>query len=505
MSAAPSILLFPYATGFNSRLMNMEKMGRMLLDQGYQVTMLISSEYDPGDRMVVAEQDKTGVALLKFPAPSNVRGISDPEVLDRLMVMSMPEFSSLLLQQQSSYCDALFSHQPTKLALKQGDWNLFILDHIDSCSRLLRDYVDVPSILYSNFGFGVEPELFSPMPLAYAPMPLTPYSDHMCFLQRVRNTLEYAITVLIMYNGFLWPFEDIKTRHGLNISLSAQDAYTRADLVFSNTDFSLDFPRPLMPNVITIGGLFFQDNLPLQGEVAEFANGAIHGLVVVSFGSSVVSVEPGRAEVLAEAFSNLSHLRFVWRHGGQRPAALANNTLLLPWMRQSDLLAHRNTKAFISHCGASGVQEAVQHATPLLGLPLMIDQFYQAAKAVDRAGMGVKMDIWTITPKSLSAAIMDVTTNPTYRANAERLRRRMTDQPISAREKFLFWVEYLLRHRDTSHLKSSVMTGMSWYQYFLLDVIAFLSFCCTLPFYIIYVIFKRRIKKVHNKKHLKNG
>ena len=49
----------------------------------------------------------------------------------------------------------------------------------------------------------------------------------------------------------------------------------------------------------------------------------------------------------------------------------------------------------------------------------------------------------------------------------------MKDTPRTPLEKAGDWIEYLLRHGGAQHLRAQVF-NIPWYQYYLLDVIAFL-------------------------------
>lgn len=47
------------------------------------------------------------------------------------------------------------------------------------------------------------------------------------------------------------------------------------------------------------------------------------------------------------------------------------------------------------------------------------------------------------------------------------------DRPMSALNTAVYWVEYVIRHRGAHHLRSAAV-DLQWYQYYLLDVIAFI-------------------------------
>jgi len=60
------------------------------------------------------------------------------------------------------------------------------------------------------------------------------------------------------------------------------------------------------------------------------------------------------------------------------------------------------------------------------------------------------------------------------RENAQRLSHIIRDQPLTPLEQALYWTEYVIRHKGAPHLRSTVL-DLTWYQYFLLDVIAVLA------------------------------
>lgn len=49
------------------------------------------------------------------------------------------------------------------------------------------------------------------------------------------------------------------------------------------------------------------------------------------------------------------------------------------------------------------------------------------------------------------------------------------DRPMSALDTAVYWVEYVIRHRGAHHLRSAAV-DLPWYQFYLLDVIAFIMF-----------------------------
>jgi len=52
------------------------------------------------------------------------------------------------------------------------------------------------------------------------------------------------------------------------------------------------------------------------------------------------------------------------------------------WVPQAAVLAHRHVKAFISHCGATSVNEAIVHRVPIIAIPFFHDQRFNGPALV---------------------------------------------------------------------------------------------------------------------------
>ena len=64
------------------------------------------------------------------------------------------------------------------------------------------------------------------------------------------------------------------------------------------------------------------------------------------------------------------------------------------------------------------------------------------------------------------------------------------DRPMSAMDTSIYWIEYVIRHKGASHLRSAAV-HLPLYQYLLLDVIAFLlAVLFSVIFFIYYVLRK---------------
>jgi UDP:flavonoid glycosyltransferase YjiC (YdhE family) len=107
---------------------------------------------------------------------------------------------------------------------------------------------------------------------------------------------------------------------------------------------------------------------------------------------------------------------------GPQPA----NVHIARYIPQSLLLP--SCAAVVSHCGSGTLYAALDHGLPLVNIPIGADQPENAARCA-ALGVGVTVGPDERTPRAIRAAVREVLANPTYRANAERLRAEMAALP----------------------------------------------------------------------------
>ena len=208
---------------------------------------------------------------------------------------------------------------------------------------------------------------------------------------------------------------------------------------------------------------------PLPDNLEKFVlSSGEHGVIIMSLGTIISKLPQDITEEIAATFAQLPQ-KVIWRYTGPRPATLGNNTLLVDWMPQNDLLGHPKTKVFVAHGGTNGVQEAIYHGVPLLGLPLLFDQPDNLSR-MWKKGAAKLVDIATLDRTLFLQALKEVLYNPSYRENIQRLSRLHRDQPMKPLDQAVFWIEYVMRHGGAPHLRTQSFR-MSWMAYHSVDVI----------------------------------
>lgn len=139
---------------------------------------------------------------------------------------------------------------------------------------------------------------------------------------------------------------------------------------------------------------------------------------------------------------------------------------------------------FISHGGLIGTQEAIFHGVPIIGVPVYADQ-YNNLLQVENLGFGRILEYNDINEQSLQNQLDEVLRDDTYKRNAVEVSKRFQDRPMSALDTAMFWIEYVIRHRGAKFMKSPAME-MTWIEYNMLDVYAFILAVVLLFSYVFY-------------------
>jgi len=333
----------------------------------------------------------------------------------------------------------------------------------------LVHFVSVPFLLpYMATAVG------SPINPSYITTPFLPVSQHMNFLERLKNTL-FTYMTLIGREFYLLPrIASVITDVFPNEDVSDFSAMTQnvALAINMGSPFTGDGLRPVMPNVVRGGLMSCRPGNKLEGELKDWVEGAKDGVIYVSFGSVVKAHEmpEERRKLMISVLSKLKQ-RVVWKWEKEMPD-LPANIKVFSWLPQLDLLAHPNVKLFVTHGGAGSVQETICYKTPIVGIPIAGDQMNNLVEAQTKH-LGIVLPWYQVTQETLQEAIATVLEDDSYLKSVTRLQELILDAPLHPLENTVWWLEYLLRHPHNSAMRSAAK-DLYWFQYLLLDVIGFI-------------------------------
>ncbi|KAK9498364.1 hypothetical protein O3M35_003014 [Rhynocoris fuscipes] len=336
------------------------------------------------------------------------------------------------------------------------------------------------------------------MPTTYVPVGFYfSFHDRMTFVERVKNTFLYYWDVFyaklyyykkqdaLMREHFIYPGSENIPDLEYMISNTA--------LTLMEHDLAVGYPVPLHKNVVQVSGVGLKTPDPLPQDLQKFMDESKNGVIYFSFGSlfNITSLRPETQQAIINALSTFTKYKNVLMkiNDENLGAKLSSkNFVIKPWFPQRSILAHPNCDLFITHGGLHGTMEGFYHGVPMVVMPVVSDQLYNA-KIIETHGLGLSLDSQSITEQQLIDTINEVLKNPKYRENARKRSAIFKDKPISPMDNAIYWIEYVIRHKGAPHLRPAVL-DLYWYQRLMLDVIVFYLFISAILIFILYLILK---------------
>ncbi|XP_014903538.1 UDP-glucuronosyltransferase 2B31-like [Poecilia latipinna] len=464
-----------------SHWINMKIILEELHSRGHEITVLRSAKswYIPSNSSIYTS---INIPMLEDEAD---RSFYNKMLKDVMICRSYPRFISTFCQQHlitsmlgkgheilARSANIILDDNVLMKILRDSKFDLMLTDPALTLGVILGSYLKLPMVFNVRWINTGEGHLtIAPSPVSYVPISGSELHHQMDFQERTKNMLHYLYSVYEQYFIINPAYTDLFQKYFppgtdlVSLELSADIWLFRADFIF-------EFPRPTMPNMVYVGGFQCKEAQPLPDELEAFMQSSgEHGVVVMSVGTIVSALPHGITEAIAAAFAELPQ-KVIWRLESEKPSTLGKNTKLVKWLPQNDLLGHPKTKVFIAHGGTNGMYEAIYHGVPVLGLPLLFDQFDNLLRLKVRGAARV-VEVRSLTKDNFLEALKDILENPSYRENSQRLSQLHRDRPMSPMDTAIFWIEYVIRNKGAAHLQSAGF-GLPWYSYFCLDVAVFL-------------------------------
>ncbi|XP_017056397.1 UDP-glucosyltransferase 2-like [Drosophila ficusphila] len=333
----------------------------------------------------------------------------------------------------------------------------------------------------------------NPSEISYVPTLGSVVTHPMSLFMRVKN-----LGISLFFNYITTAF-DIKLTRIYNEIFTEKDQPTLNELrrnismAFVGCHLISEGPiRPLVPAIVEIGGIQVKDKPdPLPKDIDQFLNKSTQGAVFLSLGSNIKSstVKPEIVQIIFKVLSGLKeNVIWKWEDLENTPGKAAN-ILYKNWLPQDDILAHPNTKLFITHAGKGSITESQYHGVPMVALPIFGDQPGNAA-LMEKSGYGLAIDLLSITEESLRETLKEVLENKKYSQAIGKFSALYRDRPLTAKQSVVFWTEYVLRHHGAPHLQSPAV-HMSFVELNNLDIYALL-----LTILVVFIFLTRLVSKL---------
>ncbi|XP_020793597.2 UDP-glucuronosyltransferase 3A1-like [Boleophthalmus pectinirostris] len=376
----------------------------------------------------------------------------------------------------SYQCGRLLEDEKMMSFLQNENYDVAVLDALNPCSFILARKLGIRYIAFYPGALNGPLSIGLPSPISYVPVFNSELTHHMNLWGRMKNLFYFFLAPV--GQALVWSrFSDVVAQHLEQPPSGLDELHQGAELWTFNTDFSLEFPQPLMPFTVLVGGVLNKPAKPLQQDFNSWITNLKEPcFIVVTLGSMVssVSVDSLITELVA-GFSSVPQ-GVIWRYDTKLWPShidIPPNVKIVDWLPLNDLLGHPKVCLFITHGGQNSLLQAVYHAVPVLGIPLFGDQFDNVVKA-EAKGLGLIIKPTHITRGRLSSTIQTLIRDSRFKSSALSLSALHKSQPVPPAQRFVLWVDHVLQSGSGLHLKP-VALGQPWYQRNLLDIMMLLT------------------------------
>uniref|UniRef100_A0A8C8JJS3 Uncharacterized protein n=1 Tax=Oncorhynchus tshawytscha TaxID=74940 RepID=A0A8C8JJS3_ONCTS len=238
-----------------SHWLSMKLLVKELAARGYEMVVLV-----PDTSILIQGSDYYRTETFRVPyskaqLEENVNKLKDaaflkaPDVMDIFVnVQHLVHFTTM----QVKGCEGLLYDEPLMKRLRGEILQLMLTDPILPCGSIIADSFNSPVVYFlRGIPCGLDEKAAQcPTPPSYVPHFHSGNTDHMDFLGRVKNMLMYSLESYLCTVMFA-SFDEELLGHGV--------------IWLLRYDYSFEYPKPRMPNMVIIGGINCGKRAPLPG------------------------------------------------------------------------------------------------------------------------------------------------------------------------------------------------------------------------------------------------
>ncbi|NXT85382.1 UD11 glucuronosyltransferase, partial [Zapornia atra] len=152
-------------------------------------------------------------------------------------------------------CSSLLYNKEMMKYIEESKFDVVFTDPLTPCGQIIALHFSIPTVFFLR-GVPCAIDIHaaqSPDPPSYIPRMFSLNTDHMTFPQRVKNfliTVSESFTCAMVFS----PFESLASDF-LQRPMTMTQLLSHGSIWLKRLDFVFDYPMPVMPNMIFIGGI----------------------------------------------------------------------------------------------------------------------------------------------------------------------------------------------------------------------------------------------------------
>ncbi|XP_066478222.1 UDP-glucuronosyltransferase 1-6-like [Tiliqua scincoides] len=160
-----------------------------------------------------------------------------------------------LIEMFFTNCEALLKNREVMQYLEKNNFDALFTDPALPCGVILAEHLSIPSVyFFRGFPCGLEHAITKcPNPVSYVPRCYSIHTDHMTFAQRLLNLL-ISLLENQLFKIIYSPYQEIASEL-LQREVHLPALYRNGSVWLLRYDFVFEYPRPVMPNMVFIGGI----------------------------------------------------------------------------------------------------------------------------------------------------------------------------------------------------------------------------------------------------------
>ncbi|XP_033117819.1 UDP-glucuronosyltransferase 2B15-like [Anneissia japonica] len=376
-------------------------------------------------------------------------------------------------------CSSMLGDQILIRKLISSNFDKIVCDVTFPCCSIIARYINVSFVNFASKGPLGSRHFrwyYVPNVLSIVPEFMSGFTNRMTLGQRLQNVLLYLHSVVVYDYWMFGAYDNMKSKHGVLPSERTFEIVGKADLLLLNIDFTIEFPRPYMPNVIFVGGILARKPSKLNKGLESFLHTSVDGVIVVSLNSHSI-FNPELLHSISMSLATLPQ-KVLWNENGYLPQTLGGGNMeIFKANELNDVLGQGNVKAFLFNGNIDEAYMAIFHAVPSVAIPTSAEESEIALRLEDK-GISISLNLQKLTGTELSTAVNHAVNNNTFRERVlwwSEVHHDFHQIFLPPIDRTVFWIEHVMQFGG-GHLRSAAFK-LNTVQYFLLDIMSFMLVC----------------------------